>query len=344
MDLLFSGDVALYHGAGPLWVSSRLVKLQFFSQRILRHDLVTFTQHLSLLLERWCIVKGLAIFRTWGSTFTMRQVAASSEFQADWTWVLVFQGMLPSTWDKGPLSNLRADLPRMVHLSMASAAPDMIWHIYFGQCCFKVVLGMDLLFSGDVTLTMEPGPLWVLSRSANLHFSAGRLLTWFSTVTCTCTSPPGMVVGICHLQVRQLLPSPYHHLSRSNTGASKCAKSCQHPLAEKWRLADLLETHRGTCPMVRATSPEDSRSILKTPLKQHCPKKMCQIISGAAGHWQCTILGRARLEGPLAGVNVPNHIRSHWTEKWRLADSAQNSQGTCPMVRATSNEHQQVHT
>ena len=30
------------------------------------------------------------------------------------------------------------------------AAPYMIWHIYSGQCCFKAVLGMDLLSSGDV--------------------------------------------------------------------------------------------------------------------------------------------------------------------------------------------------
>ena len=33
-------------------------------------------------------------------------------------------------------------------------APDMIWHIYSGQHCFKGVLGMDLLSSGDVALTM----------------------------------------------------------------------------------------------------------------------------------------------------------------------------------------------
>ena len=38
------------------------------------------------------------------------------------------------------------------------AAPDMIWHIYSGQCCFKGVLGMDLLSSGDVTPTMGQFP------------------------------------------------------------------------------------------------------------------------------------------------------------------------------------------
>ena len=34
----------------------------------------------------------------------------------------------------------------------------MTWHIYSGQCCFKGVLGMDLLSSGDVTLMMGQVP------------------------------------------------------------------------------------------------------------------------------------------------------------------------------------------
>ena len=34
------------------------------------------------------------------------------------------------------------------------AAPDMIWHIYSSQHCFKGVLGMDLLSSGDVAPNM----------------------------------------------------------------------------------------------------------------------------------------------------------------------------------------------
>ena len=32
--------------------------------------------------------------------------------------------------------------------------PDVIWHIYSGQRCFNGVLGMDLLSSGDVAVTM----------------------------------------------------------------------------------------------------------------------------------------------------------------------------------------------
>ena len=36
--------------------------------------------------------------------------------------------------------------------------PDVIWHIYSGQHCFKGVLGMDLLSSGDVALTVGQVP------------------------------------------------------------------------------------------------------------------------------------------------------------------------------------------
>ena len=41
---------------------------------------------------------------------------------------------------------------------------------------------------------------------------------------------------------------PYLKPPWSSTAQSKCAKSCQEPLAEKWRLADLLETHRWPAP------------------------------------------------------------------------------------------------
>ena len=114
-----------------------------------------------------------------------------------------------------------ADRPTFI---FQPVAPDVSWHIYSDQCCFKGVLVMDLLSSGDVVLTMgqvpcefwgdrpnlifQPvapdmiwhiysgqrllqggwrygpailrgccpdhgaDPLWVLSRSANIHFSA----------------------------------------------------------------------------------------------------------------------------------------------------------------------------
>ena len=48
-----------------------------------------------------------------------------------------------------------ADWPNFI---FQLAAPDVIWHIYSGQRCFKGVLGMDLLSSGDVALTMGKVP------------------------------------------------------------------------------------------------------------------------------------------------------------------------------------------
>ena len=37
-------------------------------------------------------------------------------------------------------------------------APDVIWHIYSGQHCFKGFGGMDLPSSGDVALTIGQVP------------------------------------------------------------------------------------------------------------------------------------------------------------------------------------------
>ena len=70
---------------------------------------------------------------------------------------------------------------------------------------------------------------------------------------------------------RQGLPplkmaSPYHHPSRSSTSASKCAKS-RHA-GWKMKFGWSAQNSQGTCPMVGAISPEDRRSIPKTPLKQ----------------------------------------------------------------------------
>ena len=44
------------------------------------------------------------------------------------------------------------------------------------------------------------------------------------------------------------MASGYHHLLWSSFAQSKCAKSCQELPAEKWRLANLPKTHRGTAP------------------------------------------------------------------------------------------------
>ena len=95
-----------------------------------------------------------------------------------------------------------ADWPNFI---FQPVAPDMIWHIYSGQCCFKGVLGMDLLSSGDVALMMGRSPV-SFEQIGQPSFFSRWLLTWFGTFTHTCTAPQGMVVGTCHLQGRQPLP------------------------------------------------------------------------------------------------------------------------------------------
>ena len=67
---------------------------------------------------------------------------------------------LPSSGEAAPTMGqvpyeFRADWENFIFQLMA---PDMIWHIYSGQCFFNGVLGMDLLSSGNVGLTMGQFP------------------------------------------------------------------------------------------------------------------------------------------------------------------------------------------
>ena len=67
---------------------------------------------------------------------------------------------LPSSEDAAPTMGqvaceFRADWPNFI---FQLVPPDMIWHIYSGQHCFKGVLVMDLLSSRDVVLTMGKVP------------------------------------------------------------------------------------------------------------------------------------------------------------------------------------------
>ena len=57
---------------------------------------------------------------------------------------------------------------------------------------------------------------------------------------------------------------------------------------------------QGTCPMVGTASAEEGKSLPPSLEEQYRCKWMCQITSLATGHGWCTILGRARLEGPLS--------------------------------------------
>ena len=63
---------------------------------------------------------------------------------------------LPSSAEAAPTMGqvpceFRVDQPTFI---FEWVAPDVIRHIYSGQCCFKGILGMDLLSSGDDALTM----------------------------------------------------------------------------------------------------------------------------------------------------------------------------------------------
>ena len=101
---------------------------------------------------------------------------------------------------------------------------------------------------------------------------------------------------------------PYLKSPWSSTGQSKCAKSHQEPPAEKWSLADLLESYRGPAPWGGQHPLKRADPYLKPPWSSAGPEYMCQITWGATG----------------------------W--KMKVGRSAWNSQGTCPMVGTASPE------
>ena len=186
MDLLSSGDVALTIGqvSCAFWDWSTFI-FQPAAPNMIWH----IYSHL------YCSLRdgGRDLPSSGEPVPTMGQVPC--EFRVDWP-NFIFQLAAPdmiwhiysgqhcfkdvlcmdllSSWDVAltmgqvPCS-FRGDWPTFI---FQPAAPDMIWHIYSSQRCFKGVLGMDLPSSGDVAPQYRAGPLWVLSRSANLHFSA----------------------------------------------------------------------------------------------------------------------------------------------------------------------------
>ena len=179
-----------------------------------------------LLIEGWW--QGLAVFM--GAAPTMRQVPC--EFQAD--------------------------RPNFI---FQPAAPDMIWHIYSSQHCFKGVLGMDLLSSGDVALTMGQVPCefsadWptfifqLVAPDMIWHIYSGHshqeplAEKWRLADLLETHRGPAQSWGHHSLKSAGLYLKP----PWSSAAQSKCAESCQEPVAEKWRLADLPETHRGPSP------------------------------------------------------------------------------------------------
>ena len=55
-------------------------------------------------------------------------------------------------------SRREANSPRRRGPRRRPAAPDVIWHIYWGQCCFQGVAGMDLRSSGGASLIIPQVP------------------------------------------------------------------------------------------------------------------------------------------------------------------------------------------
>ena len=134
----------------------------------------------------------------WFGTFTLGMYCFKGVLGMD----LLSSGDVALTMGQVPCE-FWGDQPNLI---FQPAAPDMIWHIYSGQYCFKGVLGMDLLSSGDVAPNMGQVPCEFHADWPKIYFCSQQLLTWFGTFTCTCTAPQGMVVGTCHLQGRQPLP------------------------------------------------------------------------------------------------------------------------------------------
>ena len=136
----------------------------------------------------------------------------------------------------------------------------MTWHIYSGQHCSKGFLGMDLLSSGNDAIMMGQVNCEFEEISQPSFFNQ-QLLTWFGTFTVGRVEgmdlpSPGMLHSPGDLQGTFPRPSStslktasgWHHPPLSSNAWSKCAKSCQELPTEKWRLVNLLETHRGPAP------------------------------------------------------------------------------------------------
>ena len=167
---------------------------------------------------------------------------------------VVFQ---EKSWDKGPCS---LALPRIVHHQWP-VAPDMIWHIYSHLYCSSGDSGRDLLSLGEVAPArgQVPCQFWAdqptfifqsVAPDMIRHIYCGRGWRYGPAIFRGCCTHQGTCRGPYPDQGAPPLKtaSGWHHPPLSSNAQSKCAKSCQEPPAEKWCLADLLETHRGLAP------------------------------------------------------------------------------------------------
>ena len=102
---------------------------------------------------------------SWEVALTMGQVPC--EFRVDWPWV-IFQGKIETRGQA-------AKLPQVCKGGAQPAAPDMIWHIYSGQCCFKGEGGIHLTSSWHTSPHPGQGPLPVSSGLHQVHFLGEKL-------------------------------------------------------------------------------------------------------------------------------------------------------------------------
>ena len=218
----------------------------------------------------------------------------------------------------------------------------MIWHIYSGQCCFKGILGMDLLSSGDVAFMMvqvpcdfrpdrwtfifqpvAPDVIWHIyshlygsSRDGARDLpSSGEAAPTMGQVPCEFQADwPGCSFLREELRQGSFQPCPTQDGASSMAGGSRCDLA---------HLVWAMLLNGGWChplAIFRGGAPCSGEGPLQVPcwvqdlLKmadpylQPCPQLMCQITSGAAG----------------------------W--KMKVGQSPQNSKRTCPIMRASSHE------
>ena len=133
-----SGDVALTMGQVPC----EFEQIQFFRGNQVKGP---FSLALLKMVPHQCPVALVVIWHIY--SYLACSLEDSARDLPSSEKVVLGQGQVPCEF--------QADRPNFI---FQPVAPVMIWHIYSGQCCFKGVLGMDLLSSGEVVLMMGQVP------------------------------------------------------------------------------------------------------------------------------------------------------------------------------------------
>ena len=137
-------------------------------------------------------------------------------------------------------------------------APDMIVHIYSGQCCFKRVLGMDLLSSGDVALMMGQVPCEFWANQPTFIFQPAAIyVIWHIYLHLYCSLRDGGRDLPCSGEAAPTMgKSPLWVLGRSVNVPNHIRS---HQLKNEGWLICLRLT--GDLPHGRSCLPEDGKSL-----------------------------------------------------------------------------------